>query len=199
MVATAAHAPVGRVRSQRQPPCTPVASLRGRRTVVLAASVGAVAWAARGWRDADGGPAAIPATEVPVSWRDVVLPDLRGGVRAVSGARVVNLWARWCAPCRRELPALQRMAQRLQAGDHAVVTIALDDEPFALREYVRDIGLSLPVLLARSASLPAALRPASLPQTLRLDAAGSVRRRVIGARDWDHAAALRELMTDAAA
>jgi thiol-disulfide isomerase/thioredoxin len=160
-----------------------------RRLLVTGAAVGVSSLlAANPWRR----PA--PPPEQPASWQGVELADLHGVRRGVAGASVVNLWARWCAPCRRELPALQRLAAQLLADRQSVVTLALDDEAFALREYVRDIGLTLPVLLASSAALPPALRPASLPQTLRLDRAGRVVRRVVGARDWDDAAARRELL-----
>jgi thiol-disulfide isomerase/thioredoxin len=99
--------------------------------------------------------------------------------------RIVNLWARWCAPCRRELPSLQRLAARLDAQRFELLTIALDDEAFALREYARDIGLTLPVLPVALAMLPPALRPTSLPQTLSLATDGRLLARVAGAREWD--------------
>lgn len=140
-----------------------------------------------------------PSHDEPASWQGIEFTDLQGTRRHVADASVVNLWARWCAPCRRELPALQRLAARLQVDGQSVITLALDDEAFALREYARDIGLTLPVLLANSVELPPALRPASLPQTLRLDRDGRVLQRVIGARDWDDAAARRELLSGASA
>ena len=77
--------------------------------------------------------------------------------------------------------------------------IALDDDAFALRQYTRDIGFALPVLLATSSQLPPEVRPARLPQTLALDSAGGVLRRVIGARDWDRRDAQLELLAGTAA
>jgi thiol-disulfide isomerase/thioredoxin len=109
---------------------------------------------------------------------------------------VLHLWARWCAPCRRELPALQRWARHLQRRGVSVLTVALDDDAFALGEFVRDIGLRLPVLLADTHALPPVLRPDRLPQTVVVEPGGRERRRVIGARDWDSSAAQRELLGD---
>jgi thiol-disulfide isomerase/thioredoxin len=132
-------------------------------------------------------------------WHGLVLRDLNGTPRMLADARdthVLHLWARWCAPCRRELPALQRWAQRLQRSGVSVLTVALDDDAFALGEFVRDIGLSLPVLLADA--LPAALRPDRLPQTVALAPGGRERRRVVGTRDWDTGAAQSELLGDLA-
>jgi len=157
-------------------------------TVAMATPV----WVSRQLRGAR--PSSEPAA--PSDWRGIVLPDLQGRPRSVVGAplTVVNIWARWCAPCRRELPALQGLAARLAGRSVEVLTIALDDDAFALREYVRDIGFALPVLLGDTPQMPKSLRPAMLPQTVVLDPAGAVLRRVIGARDWSDHDARRELL-----
>lgn len=137
----------------------------------------------------------------PRDWHGLRLRDLNGALHTLADerdTRVLHWWARWCAPCRRELPALQRWAHRLPRAGVSVLTIALDDDAFALGEFVRDIGLSLPVLLADAQALPAALRPDRLPQTVALAPGGRERRRVIGTRDWDGAAAQAELLAELA-
>lgn len=111
--------------------------------------------------------------------------------------RIVNLWARWCAPCRRELPSLQRLAQQLDPARFELLTVALDDDAFALREYARDLRLTLPILPARQADLPALLRARTLPQTLALGPDGSLLARVAGARDWDAPGAAAPLLDSA--
>jgi thiol-disulfide isomerase/thioredoxin len=108
--------------------------------------------------------------------------------------RVLNLWARWCAPCRRELPALQRLAARLAPAQAEVLTIAIDDEPFALREYVLGLGLQLPVLRLASADAAAWPAAASLPQTFVLGPGNQVLLRLPGARDWDDPAVQQLLL-----
>jgi len=134
-------------------------------------------------------------------WGGLSMHVLGGGRRELADerdTRVLHLWARWCAPCRRELPALQRWARRLQRPGVSVLTVAFDEDAFALGEFVRDIGLSLPVLLGDASALPAALRPDRLPQTVVLDPGGRERRRVVGARDWDHGASQAELLGEPA-
>jgi thiol-disulfide isomerase/thioredoxin len=108
--------------------------------------------------------------------------------------RIVNLWARWCAPCRRELPSLQRLAAQLDPRSHALLTIALDDDAFALREYARDLGLTLPIVPLASSALPPRWRARTLPQTLALAPDGALVGRVAGAREWDRPDALAELL-----
>jgi thiol-disulfide isomerase/thioredoxin len=168
----------------------------------LLAATGFAALAASPWL-ARMAPAVSPSTlGGTASWKGLILPALDGTPQRLLDGRgecVVNLWARWCAPCRRELGALQRWAERLAPNGLSMVTVALDDDAFLLREYVRDIGLTLPVLLAASRALPPTMRPDKLPQTLLLTADGRELRRVIGARDWDTATAKRELLGERAA
>lgn len=166
----------------------------------LLAAVGLTAVAAAPWWARPLPPPVAPTAAA--SWRGVRWATLDGGEQAlIDGHRplVVNLWARWCGPCRHELPALQRWAPTLHERGIAVATVALDDDAFALREYVHEVGLTLPVWLAASSALPRAIRPDRLPQTVLVAADGRERCRVIGARDWDAAAARRELLGEPAA
>lgn len=66
-------------------------------------------------------------------------------------ALLVNFWATWCAPCRREMPVLQSASDR-HAGQLTVVGIALDEiEP--VRVFVDDLGIDYPVLVGSSAEV----------------------------------------------
>jgi cytochrome c biogenesis protein CcmG/thiol:disulfide interchange protein DsbE len=108
------------------------------------------------------------------------LPDLtlacftRGEpVRLVGlrGPAVINLWATWCAPCRTELPAMQRLADR--AGDRLrVVGVDTGDERDAAASFGADTGVALPTLFDPDKTLMTALRRPALPVTVFVDATG---------------------------
>lgn len=131
-------------------------------------------WPALAVRDLGGRPATLPA--------------------ASGGARLINLWALWCPPCRRELPSLDRLAAVLAPRGIEVSTIAVADDAFAIREYLTQHRLAL-----RSVVIPPGvpglepLRIESLPQSFIVAADGAVLARWIGERDWDAPAVRREL------
>lgn len=130
------------------------------------------------------------------------LPPLDGGApvapAALEGAPlVVNLWATWCGPCRRELPLLAE-AVRTEEG---VRFLLVDQGEWAerVRTYLAREGLEAlepHILLDPAASLGAWARSPGLPTTLFFDAAGELRGRVLGeisrARLADELARIRE-------
>lgn len=131
-------------------------------------------------------------------WPALAVRDLAGRAMALpaasGGARLINLWALWCPPCRRELPALDRLAAALAPRGVEVSTIAVADDGFSIREYLDQHGLGLrSVVIAPGVPGLEPLRIESLPQTFVVAADGAVLARWIGERDWDAPALRREL------
>jgi thiol-disulfide isomerase/thioredoxin len=108
--------------------------------------------------------------------RPFALERLRGK------ALIVNFWARWCVPCRSEIPQLVQL-QRQHPGI-TVVGIALEDQPEAVRDFARAYDMDYLLLLAgqRGMSLLVALgnHAALLPYTLVVDRGGRVLDRRLG-------------------
>jgi thiol-disulfide isomerase/thioredoxin len=117
------------------------------------------------------------ASAGPQRLPDVTLPCLAGtgsvAVARLGSPAVINLWASWCAPCRNELPALQRFAVR--AGDRLlVIGVDTDDRRSAGEALVGELGLTVPMLFDDQAVLRKASGRIALPVTLFVDAAGAV-------------------------
>jgi thiol-disulfide isomerase/thioredoxin len=124
------------------------------------------------------GPACLDQTganELPA----LSLSCLEGGglvhLGQLKGPMVVNLWASWCEPCARELPALQRLADR---NTVTVIGVATDDTRDAAASRAQDLGVRMPMLFDGQGSLRKALGEANLPVTLFVDAMGKVTRYV---------------------
>lgn len=116
--------------------------------------------------------------------------DFTGAQKTIDGAsgrpQVLNMWALWCPPCRAELPALQRLAADLAPRGVAVSAIALEDNLFAVREYLAQYAAGLPgAVLAPRLPVVKELQLDMLPQTFLVDPQGGVIAAWIGVRDWD--------------
>jgi len=123
------------------------------------------------------------------------LPLLKGGESALprdGKPTVLNFFASWCAPCREELPVLQRLAAR--RDDVEVVLVNVDEDLEAAKRFVRETGVRLPVHRPTGSLLADLFGGASeevrLPATIVFDAQGEMRRafsRSLSASDLDAA------------
>lgn len=100
---------------------------------------------------------------------------------------LLNLWATWCAPCRYEMPSLDRLQGELGSRDFQVVVLAVDrgGMPKVL-DFFADVGLKhLTPYVDSTTKASRALRVYGLPTTLLLDRAGREIGRLTGPAEWD--------------
>ena len=64
---------------------------------------------------------------------------------------VLNVWATWCGPCRKEMPALQALAGRLKEYGIDVVALSVDDDLKLMEEFLLKYAITLPTPVAVSA------------------------------------------------
>ena len=100
---------------------------------------------------------------------------------------LLNLWATWCAPCREEMPALDRLQQELGSDNFEVVALAVDRAgPEAAKKFLDEIEVTSLALYSdittRSGS---ALRAIGMPTTILIDAEGREIGRLAGPYEWD--------------
>ncbi|MBI2469206.1 MAG: TlpA family protein disulfide reductase [Candidatus Rokubacteria bacterium] len=153
--------------------------MRGRR-LLLVAGVGLAALA----RGADAA-----AAELGQPAPDFTLPDLAGRRIRLAEYRgkkgvLINFWATWCVPCREEMPTLERL-WRERGATLEVLGVSLDTASKArVRAFVRELGLTFPILLDPEHVAGRLYRVRALPMSFIVDQGGVVRYREIGYRDW---------------
>ncbi|WFE51361.1 TlpA disulfide reductase family protein [Micromonospora sp. WMMD1155] len=95
-------------------------------------------------------------------------------LRSVAGPAVINVWASWCPPCRKELPAFQRLSERA-AGRLQVVGVNSRDSRSGAQSIGEDFGVRFPILVDQGEALQRELQRNAIPLTLFVDADGRIR------------------------
>ncbi len=122
--------------------------------------------------DSDTGKTKESADRLP----DVTLQPLRPEGKPIDlgtlkGPAVVNLWANWCAPCRKEMPIIERF-HRSDTGVSVIGVDSLDTQPGLARKVADQAGVTYPLVVDDRRAVASAAR--GLPQTLLIDAKGRV-------------------------
>jgi len=96
---------------------------------------------------------------------------------------VLNVWATWCGPCRREQPVLERAWRAYR--DRGVVFLGINytDDPAAAKAYLREFGVTYPSVRDPAGTTGASLGFVGLPDTYVVDRTGTMRRWAFGAVD----------------
>ncbi len=119
------------------------------------------------------------------------LENFAGGHASLEAWRdkliVLNFWATWCAPCTAEMPTLEALWRDYHARGLVVVGISVDrGAPRAVLEpYLRNLGLTFPILLDTDGKTSSAWRVTGLPATFVVKPDGEVAGFAIGPREWN--------------
>lgn len=132
--------------------------------VALAAALGgfvlARLWSGDAVRlpDAPAPVAASAPRELPEKLPDFTLTDRTGKPRSIRSwpgkSMVVNFWATWCAPCRREIPLLKELQAQYAGAGFQVVGVAVDFRD-AVIDYAERMGIDYPLLIGEQDGLEA--------------------------------------------
>lgn len=120
---------------------------------------------------------------------DFALPTLRGAAIHLADLQgkvvLLNFWATWCVPCRTEMPAIEALYQRYKNRGLEVLAVNMDKlAPEAVGAFVKEVGVTFPIVLDPSWTTARAYRVRGLPTTLLIDRAGNVVTQELGERDW---------------
>ncbi len=120
-----------------------------------------------------------------------VFLDADGGEHALADWQgrwvVLNFWATWCAPCRHEMPSLERLEAAFGGPDFAVVPVATGRNPVpAIRRFFDETELVLlPILRDPTQAFAREMGVLGLPVTVILNPAGEEVARMTGDAEWD--------------
>ena len=127
-----------------------------------------------------GGPAMLAGA--PAQSYDVAMLDgRRGSLEQYRGHVVLlNLWASWCAPCRSETPALERLYREERKRGLVVLGVDQGESAATAASFAREMNLSYPILLDEDQRYGRAYAAIGLPTSLVVDAKGRIVRGIDG-------------------
>lgn len=154
-------------------------------------------WSSRGeYAPLDAGSRVPDYSAVTMTGDTVSLEDYRGRVV------LLNVWATWCTPCVREMPALEQLHKAHEADGLSVVAVNVDASTPGLgmadvQRFIDDVGVTFTILLDPGGEIENRFRVSGLPMTFLIDREGRLRQKIVGAREWnepDITAQIRELL-----
>ncbi len=119
----------------------------------------------------------------------LVLPSLAGGVRSLEDWRgewvLLNFWATWCAPCRRELPSLEALHRALSAEGLAVIAVSVDSvAPERVARFAAERGVSFALLHDARGEAAGGFGVWAYPTSFLIDREGRVVHTIPSAWNW---------------
>jgi thiol-disulfide isomerase/thioredoxin len=148
----------------------------------------------------------MTAVSPPQTAPDFSLPDMDDATHTLSSYRgkvvMLNFWATWCPPCRREMPSLERLYSRFKVQDFVVLAVNQFEDPDLVFEFTGRLSVdpTFPMLFDRDSRVAEQFGVKGLPTTYLLDRDGRIRYRAIGGREFDHVeieAMIKDLMKPA--
>ena len=123
------------------------------------------------------------------SAQNFTLKDVDGEEFELEDARgnwvFLHFWASWCGPCRKEMPAIQKLADTLTDDSFQIVMINTAEDEDTIFEFLASIGVELNSLMDSDGQVTEIWKPRGLPTTFLISPKGEVKYQAIGGRDWD--------------
>ncbi len=116
---------------------------------------------------------------------------------ALSGSvTLLNFWATWCPPCRKEMPSIERLKKAMDGENFRIVAISTGEDAKTVRAFIKREGYTFPIYLDESGALGSEFASQGIPTTYVVDARGNIIAGAVGAREYDDpalVAAFKEL------
>ena len=135
--------------------------------------------------------------KVPVDAPDFTLTDMDGKGHSLADYRgnwvLVNFWATWCPPCRKEMPSLEHLYQAYHDRSFRVLAVNQWEDIDQVFSYMGDLNVfpSFPILFDPESKVSEAYGVRGLPTSFIIDPQGRIVYRAVGGREFDHPEVIR--------
>jgi len=107
---------------------------------------------------------------------------------------LLNFWATWCAPCRREIPSLERLYRMRKDKGFEIVAVNTERASASkVASFVEEYGMSFPILLNPEGDVGGRYWVRAIPTSFLLDKNGVIRWKIVGGREWESSYVLNRI------
>ncbi len=129
----------------------------------------------------------------------LALPSLDGGMVRLEQLRgrvvLVNFWAVWCPPCRKEMPSMARLATNMAGRPFTLLAVNAGEGPEEIRAFLKQVPVNFPILLDAEGANLKAWQVFAFPTSYVVDKQGRVRLGLFGSIEWDTPETMAKLET----
>lgn len=119
----------------------------------------------------------------------LALPSLDGGTVQLEQMRgrvvLVNFWAVWCPPCRKEMPSMARLAGKLGERPFTILGVNIGESPDEIRDFLKQVPVNFPILLDADGANLKPWQVFAFPTSYVVDKQGRLRLGLFGSIEWD--------------
>lgn len=127
----------------------------------------------------------------------LMLPALSGGnvdLKAMRGRVVlVNFWAVWCPPCRKEMPSMNRLMAKMAGQPFTILGVNEGETPEEINAFLKQIPVNFPILLDAEGGQLKPWQVFAFPTSYVVDKQGRLRLGLFGSIEWDSPDAVAQL------
>lgn len=103
------------------------------------------------------------------SGKNIKLSELRGDVV------MLNFWASWCGPCRKEMPLLEKIHKKYKRLGFTLLGVNVEEDSNAAKNYLKDVKVTFPVLFDNTNKTSKLYDVSAMPTTILIDRNGNKR------------------------
>lgn len=161
-------------------------------TAVAALGIIVLAWVGRDWFGSKFVKVGVPAPAFQATTlrgEPAALADYEGKVV------LLNVWATWCAPCRVEMPSMERLYQKVDRDDFEIVAVSVDAAQGSvdasgnpggnIQAFVDSLSLTFPILHDPEGRIQKIYQTTGVPESFVIGRDGIIYQKVTGQTDWD--------------
>lgn len=111
--------------------------------------------------------------------KKINIKDFRGKVV------MLNFWATWCAPCRDEMPSMEKLYRQFKEKGFVIIAVASGEDIQSVNKFIKQYNLTFPALLDSDYKVTDNYKVWALPTTYFINSKGQIIGKAQGGRDWD--------------